>query len=435
MVTDPVQSVQRQAHDTSFTLDLRGALNQLALLPPSPDVPYLTVCLDWRPQGEAPGMRPGLRQFTDAAEDLLTAHQAHSAAHESLSADIARINEELDGVNPATRGLFIVACSARGVYHQLALGMPVDTALVTRPIPALMPLAKLASAYPTYGLLRVDQQHASLIVISQAVPEQSVELESTDRPRKQAQGGWSQRRFQVRADERVAAFARRIADESRRTIAEVGLDLLVLAGDELMTTAVHEELHQTVKDCLVGVIRVEDHASNHDAIAEAWPVIARARHERERDAVQRLGEALGAAGGAAVAGPEAVLTALQAGQVMTLLMRDDFRGEGWADYSLPVYGVGAPPAEHPLGGAARQLRPTALEDELVRLAVQTDAAIAIVSTNQRDARLVETVAPNKIEDAAAAETRPPAASTLQRHGGVAAILRFTLDENQPTAIL
>ena len=55
MATDPVQQIRELEHDTPLATDLKATLARLAALPPSTEAPYLTVSLDWRPEGSAPG--------------------------------------------------------------------------------------------------------------------------------------------------------------------------------------------------------------------------------------------------------------------------------------------------------------------------------------------------------------------------------------------
>ena len=146
------------------------------------------------------------------------------------------------------------------------------------------------------------------------------------------------------------------------------------------------------------------------------------------EAVQRVNDGQGP-GGHATAGSEDVLVALQSGQVMTLVMNDDFQGQGWADYTLPVYGAGKPPTKHPAGGEPEHIVEVALEDEIVRLAVQTGAEIEIVHS----AVPIDPDGNVPIRQADDDFPRSEAAQALDQLGGVGAILRFTLTEEQSVA--
>ena len=431
MVTDPVRQIKEQEHDTPFVADLPAALNRLAVLPPSAEAPYLTISLDWRPEGLRPNQRPGRAYFEQNVEEFLAGFAPHTPAHDSLSGDVARIGEYLDGeIDPAVQGLVFVACSAKEVFRPLPLGMPVPNRLATGPTPALRMLAQVAEDEPAYAVVLLDQREASLSLIEQGARERSVEVSSTGFPRHHSQGGWSQRRYENRADERTEAFVRTVAEETRKAMDETGIKTLVLAGDEQITTTLRDSLHQTIRDRIVGDVRLDVRANERDVIDATLPVVEQAEREREADAVRRIQNGAGPGGGA-VTGPVDTLTALQTGQVMTLVMNDDFAAPGWADFAFPVYGAGEPPAEHPAGGDPANLVPVPLDEELVRLALQIDAEIEIVRTAVPVGQDEQLATP----EADAPAPRAPAARDLDALGGVGAILRYALDADQSTADL
>jgi protein required for attachment to host cells len=432
LATDPVLQIREQRHESPFVTDLPAALNRLAALPPSTEAPYLTLSLDWRPEGLRPTLRPGREYFDQNVEEFLAGFPPHAPAHDSLSGDVERIKKYLDDeIDPAVQGLVFIACSAQNVFRPLPLGLPVANRLVTGPTPALRALAHLAEDEPAYAVLLADQRESTLLFVDQAQREQSLEIEATDYPRKQQQGGWSQRRYQNRADERVEAFARTVAEETRKAMDETRIGSLVLAGDERITTTLRDALHQTIRDRIVGEVRLDVRANERDVIDATLPVVEQAEREREADAVRRIQNGAGPGGGA-VTGPVDTLTALQTGQVMTLVMNDDFADPGWADFTFPVYGAGEPPPEHPAGGDPANLVPVPLDEELVRLALQIGAEIEIVRTAV-PVGLDEQLATPEAD----APTPPPApaARDLDALGGVGALLRYALDADQSTADL
>lgn len=235
MATDPVQSVQTHESDIRLELDLGTVIQRLAALPPSPTTPYLTVSLDWRPDGSAPGRapreeplrsqrnvsvedsaparRPSRQQFDRDIADVLTRYGPHGEAFDSLSADLERTRNYLDNeLDPAAHGVVIVACQAQGVFEPVALSMAVPDRIEVGPIPALSVLVQVHDDHPTYAILLADQKNATLSVVSVGVVDRTVSIAGTDFPRKQQQGGWSQQRYQMRADERASAFFRTVAD-------------------------------------------------------------------------------------------------------------------------------------------------------------------------------------------------------------------------------
>ena len=457
MATDPVQLIQELEHDTPLAQDLGAMLSRLAALPPSPEAPYLTVSLDWRPEGSAPGRfaapepkrserrppreedgaprRPAWQQLRRDLDETVKSYGPRGAAFESLTADMERLTTYLDEeLEPAAQGVVVVACQHQGVFEPIPLDVPVATGFAVGPIPSLRPLVQAAEDYPPYAILAADQREAFLWLMEGQTWDRGVQLEATGYPRKQQQGGWSQLRYQNRADERVEAFARTIAEETRRAFEEVNApvryEYLIVAANEQMFTLLNGAFHETIKERVLGQLLLPIEANITEVAAAAEPLVEEAERQRELEAVQAVRDGVGA-GGRGVAGAEDTLTALQTGQVMILVMNDDFSQAGWADYSLPLYGVGSPPGEHPASGDAADIVPTMVEVEAVRLALQIGADVELV----RGAVPVGQEEQEQIPDADEPTPRSEAARSLDDMGGIGAILRYALDDGQPTADL
>jgi hypothetical protein len=457
MATDPVQQIREFEHDTPLAMDLKATLARLAALPPSTAARYLTVSLDWRPEGSAPGRfeapepkrserrapreedgaprRPAWQVLRRDLGETITSYGPRGAAFESLTADMERLTTYLDEeLDPAAQGIVVIACQHQGVFEPVPLDVPVASGFTIGPIPSLRQLVRAADDYPPYAILAADQRDAFLWLMEGHTWDRGVQLEATGYPRKQQQGGWSQRRYQSRADERVEAFARTIAEETRRAFEEVNApvpyEYLVIAANEQMFTLLNAELHETIRERVLGQITLPIEANITELTAAAEPLVEEAERKREMEAVQAVRDGVGA-GGKGVAGAVDTITALETGQVMTLVMNDDFSQPGWADYTLPLYGVGSPPGEHPAGGDIANLMPTTVEDEVVRLALQLGAEVQLV----RSAVPVGAAEQEQIRDADEPTPRSEAARALDELGGIGAILRYALDAGQPTADL
>ena len=138
MATDPVRQIQREEIDTPYDLNLRKALTRLAAAPPSPDAPYLTVSLDWRPEGSQPHTRYARQVFAEQVQQILENYEPRTLAHDSLTADIERVVGWLDSeADPSAQGIFIVACLNTNVFHALSLNIPLETRVVVGATPSL----------------------------------------------------------------------------------------------------------------------------------------------------------------------------------------------------------------------------------------------------------------------------------------------------------
>lgn len=442
MATDPIRRIREREHAVPVTFGIREALGDLAQLPPSLDVPYLTVTMDWTPLGDDPGRepppeprrseararrgevgvsrRPARREFEREAQRIVDEHGPRGAAFESLSGDVERIVAFLDDeLDPAAQGIFIVACAAHGVFEPFVFALPLETTVSAGPVPDLSSLAWLVDDHPAYAVLLADQHQATISKIRRAARGRSVRLESNDWPRRQQTGGLSQKRLQARADERVAAFARGIADETERTLDEADIDMLVLASDPVIGSALAAAFSRRVTDRVAGSVTLDIQATEAEVIAATRPLVEQVERDQELAAARAV--ASGVAGdGMAAAGASAVLRALQAGQVAMLVIVDDFAETGWADYGLGVYGVGPIPGAHPAGGDVAGIVPVALEEEMIRLAVRTGAEIEIVHTSVPFDETTE----DAIPPAGSPPPRSEAAAVLDEFGGVGALLRY-----------
>jgi len=228
----------------------------------------------------------------------------------------------------------------------------------------------------------------------------------------------------MRADERIAAFTRTVAEETQRVLDEHKIEMLVLAGDEVIANTLLETFHPTVQERVLGSVRMDIRASDTDLIGATLPLIDQAERSREDDLVRKLSDALGA-GDFGTAGVDDTLLALQMGQVETLIIADDLYVAGWGDYELGVFGTGLMPSLHPAGGDTANLVPVSLTEELVRLALATSADIEFVQT-------APTVRAAELEEVPQTGDEIPhseAARQLDEMGGVGALLRFS---TQPT---
>lgn len=470
MAIDPVERIRTFAHETSLALELISMLERLSALPPATEAPYLTVNLDWRPDGSEPGRipppepkrsqrrahrqdpglprRPSRLRVLHELDGLVDQHGPQGLVFDSLSADLERIEAYLDGeLDPAAKGVVIVACHAQGVFEPVPLDVPVTTSVVTGPIPSLRELVHAAEDYPPYAVLVADGREAFLWLMERRTWERTVHFEASDYPRKQQQGGWSQRRYQARADERVEHFAKTVAEETRRVLTgaiestpedgsrvavgqadrgdPIPLKYLVIAADEPMRSALPAEFHETVTNRIIGEIHLPVEANISQVVAAAEPVVEQHERRLEADAVQAVREGAGA-GTDGVAGAEETLLALESGVVLTLVMNDDFAMDGWADFTFPLYGVGEVPAEHPAGGDVANIVPVALADALVLLALRSDAAVEFVRTSLP---MLPTELAH-VPDASEPKPRAETARALDELGGVGAILRFSRREHQ-----
>lgn len=439
MATDPTRSIRAFDHPSTFDLSADELLARLADLPAQYEVPYLTVTLDWSVAGDNPARRaapetrrsqptqddggssrPALTELEQTLKRLIDEHGPRGDVFDALQKSQDRINAWLQNeLDPAASGVYIVSHEPSGVFEATGLNLPIDTSINLSNAPRLYKLVRLVEDYPTYAVLQADQENATLSFVTHGARDRSVQLESSLYPRKQQQGGWSQKRYQRRADERVEAFARDTMGEVDNALRDTGVDVLIMAGSEVMMSALNHAMPDRLKDIVFDTVRMESVVTPQEKIEQTIPVAESAEREREQASVDRLKNAIGQ-GQLGTAGPNEVIRKLQNGQVDTLVMCDTFEGDGWADYEMHIYGAGNLPTSHPAGGDVTKLVPVDLRDELVRLALSSGAEVDIIHSS--------TPVEDDTDVRGATEKMPmtQAARELVEMGGVGAVLRYAM---------
>jgi peptide subunit release factor 1 (eRF1) len=323
---------------------------------------------------------------------------ADSAERESFEQDVERIRRYLDtDVDKASRGLALFACGGADLFEAVQLDAPLDEHwLFVGSVPHLYPLARLIDTHPRYAAILLDTNRAQIFVFGLGTTERTEQIKNA-KTRRTSKGGWSQARYQRRADNVHVNHIKEVIETLERLVREEALQHVVVAGEEIALSILREQMPKELAEKIIDMATLERGASEADILAASLEAL------REKDAetdAEKVEELIGAwrSGGLGVAGPESTMSAFQLGQVDELIIAaspdtlkpvqklpdDAAPGEVAADTSAPT-------------GTTDEGR-LKLSDELVTRAQQTGARIRF------------------IEDAA----------LLAGIGGVGALLRFRI---------
>jgi peptide chain release factor subunit 1 len=334
-------------------------------------------------------------------------YPANSPERESLDKDLERIGQYLENeLQPSANGVAIFACSAGELFEAIQLAAPIDQHwLYISDQPHLYPLARLESQYPRCAAVLVDTNTARIFVFAQGevVAEREVQGIKT---RGTSQGGWSQARFQRHLANFHLQHAKEVVEVLERIVAQEGIDTILVAGDEVITPRLREQMPKSLLDKVVDHVRLGTQAPVGDVLNASLEAMRKLSDRTDREKVDT---AVGnfRAGGLGVVGPEDTLAALIKGQVDELLITasmGQLQGVKMTSQTeaLANDSAIAEPAVETVsaGGEAPDAAPEVvrLADELITRAKQTGATVTFV------------------EDP----------SLLQPYGGVAALLRFTI---------
>ena len=249
------------------------------------------------------------------------------------------------------------------------------------PLPRLGHLVEWRQARVPHVVALVDRTGADVFALRGEEQEAHEEAGGREHPiRKVGPGGWSQRRFQQRAEANWEKNAADVADTVVRLSDDVGAKVIAIAGD---VRAV-ELLQKALPDRVASLVHVVDGSRHPDgsedevaegtlratatvAAAESAQLLAKLREERGQD-------------DRAVTGAAGTLLALAKGQVEVLLVHDDPDDERGAWFGPDPLQVGGA-AEDVTAMGARSAEQGRLVDVAIRAALGSSAGIRVVPTS------------------------------------------------------
>jgi hypothetical protein len=259
---------------------------------------------------------------------------------------------------------------------------PKDEAAVG-PIPQLLPIVRWRQVEPPYVVVLIDRTGADLFGVRRGSPDLETEVQGDhDELRKVGPGGWSQRRFQQRAEDTWQQNAEQVAAAVERIVVQIQPAFVAVAGDVRAVQLLRDSLPKEV-DALVQVIEGErPWDGKGDPIPEeVHELVERSVREATEDLLARFDEERGQQD-KATEGVEATARALARAQVATLLIAERTEDDRslWfgpdpallATTEQDLKGLGVDSAEE---GPAR--------DVLVRAALATGASLRVVEDADR----------------------------------------------------
>jgi Bacterial archaeo-eukaryotic release factor family 2 len=247
------------------------------------------------------------------------------------------------------------------------------------PLPRLLPIVRWRQSEPRYVVVLTDRTGADLFASMRGVPDvirDEVEGEH-DVIRKPKPGGWSQRRYQQRAEDSWEQNAEQVAERVTRLVDEIRPEFVAVAGDVRAVQLLRDELPDRVRD-LVHVVDKEiprKLETGEPIPDDVWALVQQHVREAGERLLSTFEEELGQHD-RAVEGVDAVTKALSQAQVAVLLIRDaaiDRELSFGPDPSL----ISAAPEELKGLGVDSPQQGSAC-DVLVRAALGTGAALRVI---------------------------------------------------------
>jgi peptide subunit release factor 1 (eRF1) len=298
-------------------------------------------------------------------------------------ATLAAIDATVTDVPIYPAELAVVARAGRvRLAHQMPGAKQYDRARFATP-PEIVPLLLWLQRHPPYVVVVTDRTGADLTAVPRGAATGSASTVEgpDDEIERNAPGGWSQPRYQRRAEDSWLHNARAVADAAGRAVETVRAELLLVAGDVRAVQLLEEHLPPAIhKDRLLHHLPGGRSADGSDDVRQAAIAETLQQYAADQTAalLERLAENRPA--GTTVEGVAATLAALEMGRVETLFVADDPSDERTAWYSPQVLcAAERPDIPEVEDGWPRQGR---LVDLAVRAAVLTDAEVRVVDATE-----------------------------------------------------
>ena len=283
----------------------------------------LFLNLDPSQFGTPPARATEINSLLDQADRCV--RDATGLDHEqekSLREDIERARRYLGGADfEGAHALAVYACSRADLFEAIKLPRPVDTRACVDDSPLVEPLAELAMR-GSWAVLLVNRRTARMLRGSREELAELPPIED-DVHRQHDQGGWSQARYQRSVDKEVQDHLKRTAEVVLRRFRRSPFQRLLLGGPEEILNEVEQKLHPYVRERIAGRVKTDvENTTAEDVRAAAAPAMDEIDRAREREALDRLEDAIGSPGGRGVAGLDETIGALNERRVETLLLVD-----------------------------------------------------------------------------------------------------------------
>src|SRR6266487_3203725 len=210
--------------------NLQAALQELTACPTT-DHPFLSVYLDWMPDGN--GRRPSLQLLEQELDTIATRLAGDSAHRAGFEADRQRIMDYVDRDAPkSAHGLAIFACNGADIWQALPLQALVETQIVADRYPHVFQLARLIDEYETCAIVLAEGQESRMFVIALNQVEQVGGTAAPEKIKRFDQGGLAQMLFQRRTDNLIKAHTKDVAEQLDKVIARYDVQHVVIAGND-----------------------------------------------------------------------------------------------------------------------------------------------------------------------------------------------------------
>ena len=286
-----------------------------------PVVLSLYLNLDPSQFATPPARKTSVRSLLDEAERRL--REGNGLSHDdktALQASLGRAATFLENDLPSdgAHGLALFASEPSDLFEALKLPRSVPNRVAIGHSPLVGPLAKLARR-ERWCVTLVNRRDARILRGSPDGLREVLRIHD-DVHGQHDQGGWSQARYQRGIEKEKDDHLKVTGDALMRHFKRQPFERLIVGGPREVVTDFEQKLHHYLSERLAGRVEVDVERSNPDQVLDsARPLIEKLEHQREREALDRLGER-------GACGLEDVLPPLNERRVEALILDEQFGG-------------------------------------------------------------------------------------------------------------
>jgi hypothetical protein len=237
--------------------------------------------------------------------------------------DARKIDEFLDGLDPATQGVAIFASSAVGFFETFEFQVPFENLFFVFDRPHLYPMIRLISQNPRFAVVQADTNSAHIYVFGLGEMYSREDIQNVKTNRTEV-GGWSQMRYQRHIDNFHQQHAKEVIAELEKLVRDDRIELVILAGDEtVIIPLLKAELSKELEEKIIGTMSLNVNAPEHEVLQAAQPILARHNAVSDMKAIEALNEQ-DHDNGLGITSIGKVLPALLNGQVQELYITSSF---------------------------------------------------------------------------------------------------------------
>jgi len=244
---------------------------------------------------------------------------------------------------------------------------------VMEELPRLGPLLESRQQTIAHLMLLTDRAGADIISFDGGSEVELTEVEGeTEHLQRSKPGGWSQRRFQQRAENQWESNAAEVAEQVAAAAKRVDARLVTVAGDVRAVTFLLEHLPPEVAQMTVKLEGQSDDLIAEETAREAANVVA----EDKRAALEQYRELVGQ--DRSPKDVDGVMEALSNGQVQVLLVHDDPSDERVAQFDRDSMWCSTVESRSATAAPGADVAEGRLVDVAIRSALMSDAKVQFV---------------------------------------------------------